>query len=169
MHSGSVIRQCSVACGHFVWQLTVFVWIRNHSKTTQDSAKMCVPVLMRRITWPVNMSSASGGLCPLTPQQWPIKMGAAGIENWGGPWPRGPIPHRYVCVPYCTKFDRLTNRKFMEIVGTRGQILMAKCTKIDFGPPSAPMAPRPSRLRRSSRRLRRLDPSLSRLRRSAAS
>jgi len=32
--------------------------------------------------------------------------------------------------PYCTKFDRLTNRKFMEIVGTRGQILMAKCTKI---------------------------------------
>ena len=56
--------------------------------------------------------------------------------------------------PYCTKFDRLTNRKFMEIVGTRGQILMAKCT------PSASMAPRPSRLRRSSRRLRCLDPSL---------
>ena len=53
--------------------------------------------------------------------------------------------------PYCTKFDRLTNRKFMEIVSTRGQILMAKCT---------PSAPRPSRLRRSSRRLRRLDPSL---------
>jgi len=105
--------------------------------------------------------------------------------------------------PYCTKFDRLTNRKFMEIVGTRGQFLMAKCTKIDFGwgsapdpaggaydappdplvgwggipppntlPPSAPMAPRPSRLRRSSRRLRRLDPlwpRSSRLRRSAAS
>jgi len=45
--------------------------------------------------------------------------------------------------PYCTKFDRLTNRKFMEIVATRGQILMAKCTKIDFGPP---------------RRLWRLDP-----------
>jgi len=44
----------------------------------------------------------------------------------------------------------LTNMKFIEIVGTRGQILMAKCTKIDFG----------SRLRRSSRRLRRLDPSL---------
>ena len=40
--------------------------------------------------------------------------------------------------PYCTKFDRLTNRKFMEIVGTRGQILMAKCTKIDFGWGSAP-------------------------------
>ena len=67
----------------------------------------------------------------------------------------------------------------MEIVGTTGQILMAKCTKIDFGwgsdpaggaydappdplvgwggdtpphtlPPSAPMAPRPSRLRRSA-------------------
>ena len=35
--------------------------------------------------------------------------------------------------PYCTKYDRLTNRKFMEIVGTRGQILMAKRTKIDFG------------------------------------
>ena len=86
--------------------------------------------------------------------------------------------------PYCTKFDRLTNRKFIEIVGTRGQILMAKCTKIDFGwdcapdpaggayyapsdplvgwgggyplpipyrlSPSAPMAPRPSRLRRSA-------------------
>ena len=79
----------------------------------------------------------------------------------------------------------------MEIVGTRGQILMAKCTKIDFGwgsapdpaggaydappdllvgwggdtpspypTPSAPMAPRPSRLRR-------LDPSL--LRRSTTS
>ena len=40
--------------------------------------------------------------------------------------------------PYCTKFDRLTNRKFMEIVGTRGQILMAKCAKIDFGWGSAP-------------------------------
>jgi len=40
--------------------------------------------------------------------------------------------------PYCTKFDRLTNRKFMEIVGTRGQILTAKCTKIDFGWGSAP-------------------------------
>ena len=40
--------------------------------------------------------------------------------------------------PYCTKFDRLTNRKFMEIVGTRGQILMTKCTKIDFGWGSAP-------------------------------
>ena len=39
---------------------------------------------------------------------------------------------------YCTKFDRLTNRKFMEIVGTRGQILMAKCTRIDFGWGSAP-------------------------------
>ena len=39
---------------------------------------------------------------------------------------------------YCTKFDRLTNRKFMEIVGTRGKILMAKCTEIDFGWGSAP-------------------------------
>ena len=34
----------------------------------------------------------------------------------------------------------------MEIVGTRGQILMAKCTKIYTLPPSAPMAPRPSLL-----------------------
>jgi len=40
--------------------------------------------------------------------------------------------------PYCTKFDRLTNRKFIEIVGTRGQILMAKGIKIDFGWGSAP-------------------------------
>jgi len=32
----------------------------------------------------------------------------------------------------------LTNRKFMEIVGTRGQILMAKCTKIDFSWGCAP-------------------------------
>ena len=58
MHSGSVIRQCSVACGHFVWQLTVFISLRNHSKTTQDSAKMCSSA---------KMSSASGGLCPLIP------------------------------------------------------------------------------------------------------
>ena len=99
--------------------------------------------------------------------------------------------------PYCTKFDRLTYRKFMEIVGTRGQISMAKCTKIDFGWGSAPDPaggaydaspdtlvgcgggyplsipyPLPSRLRRSSLRLRRLDPSAprsSRLRRSAVS
>ena len=62
--------------------------------------------------------------------------------------------------PYYTKFDRLTNRKFMEIVGTRGQILMAKCTKIDFGPQT------PSRMGRGippphtlpPRRLWRLDP-----------
>ena len=40
--------------------------------------------------------------------------------------------------PYCTKFDRSTNRKFMEIVVTRSQILMAKSTKIDFGWGSAP-------------------------------
>jgi len=40
--------------------------------------------------------------------------------------------------PYYTKFDRLTNRKVMEIVGTRGQILMAKCTKVNFGWGSAP-------------------------------
>jgi len=45
-------------------------------------------------------------------------------------------------IRYCTKFDRLTNSKFMEIVGTRGQILMAKCTKIDFswGYPTPPRA-----------------------------
>jgi len=69
----------------------------------------------------------------------------------------------------------------MEIVGTRGQILMAKCTKIDFGCGSAPdpaggaydappdplvgwgggyPLPIPYALRRSSRNLRRLDPSL---------
>jgi len=79
--------------------------------------------------------------------------------------------------PYCTKFDRLTNRKFMEIVGTRGQILMAKCIKIPYPTPlgaygASTLDPRPSRLRRSSRCLRRLDPSAprsSRLRRSAAS
>ena len=79
----------------------------------------------------------------------------------------------------------------MEIFGTRGQILMAKCTKIDFGWGSAPdpaggslrRSPRPPsqmrrgiplshtlpprRLWRSS--LRRLAPRFSRLRRSAAS
>ena len=59
MHSGSVIRQCSVACGQFVWQLTVFVCISNHSKTTQDSAK--------NVCSSAKMSSASGRLCPLTP------------------------------------------------------------------------------------------------------
>jgi len=79
--------------------------------------------------------------------------------------------------PYCTKFDRLTNRKFMEIVGTRGQILMAKCTKIDIGWGSAPdpaggayNAPPdplvgcgggyPLPIPYPRRRLRRLDPSL---------
>jgi len=59
MHSGSVIRQCSVACGHFVWQLTVFVCIRNHSKTTQDSAK--------NVCSSASDSQLQGwGLCPLT-------------------------------------------------------------------------------------------------------
>ena len=91
------------------------------------------------------------------------------------PFPIDMFVYRMI-TPYCTKFDRLTNRKFMEIVGTRGQIYMAKCTKIDFGWGSAPdpaggaydappdplvgwggRYPRPSRLRRSSRRL---DPSL---------
>ena len=91
--------------------------------------------------------------------------------------------------PYCTKFNRLTNRKFMEVVGTRGQILMAKCTKIDFGWGSTPDPaggacdappdllvgwgggyPLPTPY--PPRRLWRLDPSAprsSRLRRSAAS
>ena len=62
--------------------------------------------------------------------------------------------------PYCTKFDRLTNRKFMEIVGTRGQILMAKCTKIDFGWGSAPdpAGGYPLPIPYLPRRLWRLDP-----------
>ena len=46
----------SVACGHFVWQLTVFVCIRNHSKTMQGSAK--------NVCSSAKMSSASGGFAP---------------------------------------------------------------------------------------------------------
>ena len=131
-----------------------------------------------------------GGLCPLNPTAVADKNGgprALIIEVGHGhaaPFLIDVFVYRMI-TPYCTKFDRLTNRKFMEIVSTRGQILMAKCTKYDFPrwgslqrspgppsrmgrgipaprtlPPSAPMAPRPSRLRRSSWRLRRLDPSL---------
>ena len=134
MHSGNVIRQCSVACGHFVWQLTVFVWIKNHSKTTQDSAKMCVPVLIYR--------QLQEGFAPWPPQQWRIKMGPRALRIEVGHGHAAPFlidmfVYRMI-TPYCTKFDRLTNRKFMEIVGTRDQILMAKCTKIDFGWGSAP-------------------------------
>ena len=33
----------------------------------------------------------------------------------------------------CTKFDQLILRKIIKIVATRRQILMLKCTKIDFG------------------------------------
>ena len=33
----------------------------------------------------------------------------------------------------CTKFDQLILRKIIKIVATRCQILMLKCTKIDFG------------------------------------
>ena len=97
------------------------------------------------------MSSASGGLCLLTPT-------AVADKNWGPRALRIEVGHGHAApflidmfvyrmiTPYCTKFDRLTNRKFMEIVGTRGQILMAKCTKIDFPIPYPP------------RRLWRLDP-----------
>ena len=38
----------------------------------------------------------------------------------------------------CTKFDQLILRKIIKIVATRCQILMLKCTKIDFGWGSAP-------------------------------
>ena len=38
----------------------------------------------------------------------------------------------------CTKFDQLIFRKIIKIVATRCQILMLKCTKIDFGWGSAP-------------------------------
>ena len=89
------------------------------------------------------MSSASGGLCPLTPTAVADKNGgprALRIEVGYGhaaPFLIDMFVYRMI-TPYCTKFDWLTNRKFMEIVGTRGQILMAKCTKIDFGWGSAP-------------------------------
>jgi len=116
---------------------------------------MCVPVLKCR-------QLQGWGLCPLTPTAVADKNGgprALKIEVGHGhaaPFLIDMFVYRMI-TPYCTKFDRLTSRKFMEIVGTRGQILMAKCTKIDFPPhtlpPSALMAPRPSRLRRSSRRL----------------
>jgi len=38
----------------------------------------------------------------------------------------------------CTKFDQLIFRKIIKIVATRCQILMLKCTKIDFGWGPAP-------------------------------
>jgi len=132
MHSGSVIRQCSVACGHFVWQLTVFVCIRNHLITTQDSAK--------NVCSSAKMSSASGGgALPPDPHS---SGGPRALRIEVGHGHAAPfLIDMFVCrmiTPYCAKFDRFTNRKFMEIVGTRGQILMAKCTKIDFGWGSAP-------------------------------
>ena len=37
-----------------------------------------------------------------------------------------------------TKFDQLILRKIIKIVATRCQILMLKCTEIDFGWGSAP-------------------------------
>jgi len=116
---------------------------------------MCVPVLKCR-------QLRGGGLCSLTPTALVDKNGgprALRIEVGHGhaaPFLIDMFVYRMI-TPYCTKFDRLTNRQFVEIVGTRGQILMAK--SISAGapsptlPPSAPMAPRPSRLRRSSRRL----------------
>jgi len=36
------------------------------------------------------------------------------------------------------KFDQLILRKIIQIVATRSQILMLKCTKIDFGWGSTP-------------------------------
>ena len=33
----------------------------------------------------------------------------------------------------CTEFDQLILRKIIKIVATKCQILMLKCTKIDFG------------------------------------
>ena len=133
MHSGSVIRQCSVAYGHFVWQLTVFVCIRNHSKTTQDSAK--------NVCSSAKMSSASGveGLCILTPTAVADKNGgprALRIEvghSHAAPFLIDMFVYRMI-TPYCTKFDRLTNTKFMEIVGTRG-------TGVDKGGPGGPGPP----------------------------
>jgi len=100
---------------------------------------MCVPVLKCR-------QLQGWGLCPLTPT-------AAADKNGGSRALRIEVGHGHpapflidmfvyrMIAPYCTKFDRLTNRKFMEIVGTRGQILMAKCTKIDFvwAPPQTPL------------------------------
>ena len=38
----------------------------------------------------------------------------------------------------CTEFDQLILRKILKIVGTRCQILMLKCAKINFGWVSAP-------------------------------
>ena len=97
---------------------------------------MCVPVLKCR-------QLQGWGLCPLTPTAVADKNGgqrALRIEVGHGhaaPFLIDMFVYRMI-TPYCTKFDRLTNRKFMEIVGTRRQILMAKCTKIDFGWGSAP-------------------------------
>ena len=133
---------------------------------------MCVPVLKCR-------QLQRGGLCPLTPTAVADKNGeprALRIEVGHGhaaPFLIDMFVYRMI-TPYCTKFDRLTNGKFMEIVGTRAQILMAKCTKIDFGWGSAYDASPdpligwgggyPLHIRYPPRRL---DPS--RLRRSAAS
>ena len=95
---------------------------------------MCVPVLKCR--------QLQGGFPPWPAQQWRKKWGprALRIEVGHGhvaPFLIDMFVYRMI-TPYCTKFDRLTYRKFMEIVGTRGQISMAKCTKIDFGWGSAP-------------------------------
>ena len=97
---------------------------------------MCVPVLKCR-------QLQGCGLCLLTPTAVADKNGgprALRIEMGDGhaaPFLIDMFVYRMI-TPYCTKFDRLTNRKFTEIVGTRGQILMAKCTKIDYGWGSAP-------------------------------
>ena len=96
---------------------------------------MCVPVLTCR-------QLQGWGLCPLTPTAVADKNGGRALRIEVGHGHAAPFlidmfVYRMIS-PYCTKFDGLTNRKFMEIVGTRGQILMAKCNKIDFGWGSAP-------------------------------
>ena len=85
---------------------------------------MCVPMLKCR-------QLQGGGLCSLTPTAVKDKNGgprALRIEVGHGhaaPFLIDMFAYRMI-TPYCTKFDPLTNRKFVEIVGTRGQILMAK-------------------------------------------
>jgi len=151
---------------------------------------MCAPVLKCQLQgW---------GLSPLTPTAVADKNGGpralkiAMGHGQAAPFLIDMFVYRMI-TPYCTKFDRLTNRKFMEIVGTmqrsdfngkmhRNRFRLGLRPRARWGslrhssrppsrmgrgippphtlPLSAPMAPRPSRLRRSSPRLRRLDPSL---------
>ena len=81
---------------------------------------MCVSVLKCR-------QLQGLGLCPLTSTAVADKNGgprALRIEVGHGhaaPFLIDMFAYRMI-TPYCTKIDRLTNTKFMEIVGTRGQI-----------------------------------------------